>query len=86
METTIRVTADRCYFEDFELGDLKYIPREGEHFNIDKVTYKKQAEIMDEAEERTNHVCRVQSVVHHFYPALHEIEIRLYCHEDDRGF
>jgi hypothetical protein len=81
METKIIVTGAWFGFEKFELGELKYIPRKGEHFDIDENKYKEQAEIIAIATERTGGVCRVGIVIHAFRDNQHEIEIHLHCGE-----
>jgi hypothetical protein len=83
MKAKIIVTGAWCGFENFELPNIKHIPREGEHFDIDDKKFPKQAEIIESATEKTGEVCRVGYVAHDFRENKHEIEIHLHCGELD---
>lgn len=79
MKTVIVVIGDWGGFAPFELGNLKHIPRVGEHFDIDKKRYKRQAEIIENAVEKEGVVCRVNIVCHVFKGNTHTIEIHIAC-------
>ena len=82
MKTKIIVDADMTGFEPFEIPDLKYIPRRGEHFKIDEKKYPAQAARIALEEQVTGIVCRVWYVEHEFVKGTQVLTINLYCAED----